>query len=187
MPAPHEIVAAPLTVYLAPVGTAFPAVEDDVSAFDPAWEKLGKEGDANYDEEGVVVSHDETTSDFTPAGRTMPSKRFRVGESFEITLNLVDLSPETYAKVMNDAEITTSGSSKSFSLYRGDQVASFAVLARGPSTVDNDLACQYVFSKAFVSVDGKATWTKGKPTMLPTKIQAIKHANDDLIEFQVGI
>lgn len=185
MPAPHEVVASPLTVYLAAVGTSFPDVSDAPALFDPAWGVLGTEGSANYDDDGVEVAHDETTADFTPAGRTMPSKRFRTGESFEIALKLVDLSPEQYAKVMNDAEITDTGSAKSFSLYRGDQVNSFAVLARGMSTVDNELNLQYVFSKAFVSVDGKVTWTKGKPSMLPVKIEAIKHADSDLIECHI--
>jgi hypothetical protein len=185
MPAPHEIVATPLTIYLAPVGTAFPAVEDDPAAFDAAWELLGSEGDLNYGEDGVTVSHGETVSDFTPAGSTMPSKRFRTAEDFLISLNLVDLGPEAYAKVMNDAEITATGSSKSFSLFRGDQVNAFAVLARGMSTVDNELALQYVFSKAFVSVDGNVVWNKGKPAELPVKIQAIRHSDADLIELQI--
>jgi hypothetical protein len=185
MPAPHEIVASPLTIYLATVGTAFPDVSDDPAGFDAAWEVLGTEGDKNYDDGGVTVSHDETVTDFTPAGSTMPTKRFRTGESFEITLDLVDLGPDAYAKVMNDAELTTTGTDTSFSLYRGDQVSSFAVLARGMSTVDNDLNLQYVFSKAFVSVDGKVVWTKGKPVSLPVKIQAIRHSDTDLIECHI--
>jgi hypothetical protein len=185
MPAPHEVVATPLTIYLAAIDTAFPDVADDPSLFDAAWQLLGKEGDANYDDSGVSVDHSETVVDFTPAGRTMPSKRFRTTETFELALNLVDLSPETYAKVMNDAELTSTGTSQSFSLYRGDQVNSFAVLARGMSTVDNTLSLQYVFSKAFVSVSGKVEWTKGKPSMLPVTILAIRHADTDLIECQI--
>ncbi len=185
MPAPHEIVAAPLTIYLAVIGTAPPAVSDDPTGFDPAWEILGVEGARNYDESGVDVDHSETTVDFTPAGSTTPSKRFRTGEVNEMTLNLVDLSPDTYAKVMNDALVTDTGSAKSFSLFRGDQVSSFAVLARGQSTVDNALNLQVFYSKAFVSVDGKVTWTKGKPSMLPIKIQAIRHSDTDLIEIEI--
>jgi hypothetical protein len=159
------------------------------------WEKLGTEGDANYDESGVSVSHGETVNDFTPAGRTMPSKRFRVGEDFLIKVNLVDLGPTAYAKVMNDAEVTDTPSSSgvagkaAFSLYRGDEVSSFAVLARGRSSVDNDLNLQYRFSKAFVSVNGDVIWNKGVPAMLPTEIQAIKHSDSDVIdvEIQTGV
>lgn len=188
MPAPEEIIASPLEVLLAPVGTAFLAINAAVSG---AWELLGTEGDANYDEEGVTVSHGETTFDFTPAGRTMPAKRFRVGESFETSLNLVDLSPTAYAKVMNDASITTvaggvgTAGQEWFDLYRGDVVNSFAVILRGKSSVDNDLTMQYEFSKAFVSVNGDVQFTKGKVAMLPTKIEAIKHADSDVIRVRI--
>jgi hypothetical protein len=185
MPAPHEIVASPLTIYLAEIGTAFPDIADTPDTFAGAWAVLGTEGDKNYDDAGVTVSHNETVADFTPAGSTMPSKRFRTAEDFMISLNLVDLGPEAYAKVMNDALITDLGNEKYFSLFRGDQVNAFAVLARGMSTVDNDLNLQYVFSKAFVSVDGNVVWTKGKPSMLPVKIQAVRHADTDLIECHI--
>lgn len=191
MPAPHEIIASPLTIYLATVGTAFPLIDDDPGDFNPLWELLGTEGDANYDEEGVTVSHGETTYDFTPAGRTMPAKRFRTGESFETSLNLVDLGPVAYAKVMNDAAVTTVSPTAGvagqeyFDLYRGDVVNSFAMIARGPSTVDNDLNLQYEFSKTFVSVNGDVGFTKGKVAMLPVKIEVIKHANSDVVRCRI--
>jgi hypothetical protein len=186
MPAPHEIIAAPLTIYLAEIGTAAPAIDDVPDAFDAAWLVLGSEGDMNYGEDGVTMSHNESISDFVPAGSTMPSKRFRIGEDFLLSLNLVDLGPEAYARVMNDAEITTTGNSKKFSLYRGDQVKGFAILGRGMSTVDNELYLQYFFSKAFVSVDGNVVFNKGKPAELPVKIQAIRHSDSDEISVEIG-
>lgn len=117
----------------------------------------------------------------------MPTKRFRTAESFETKLNLVDLSPEVYAKVMNDAIVDTIPASmgvageKSFSLFRGTQVNSFAVLMRGLSSVDNDLNLQYEFSKAFVSVNGDVAWQKGTPAMLPVSLLAVKHSDADVI------
>lgn len=182
MPAPHEVVASALTIYLADVGTAFPAVSGTPSV---SWTKLGTAGANNYDEDGVTVAHSEEVNDWTPVGSTMPLKRFRTAESFMISLNLVDVSPEAYALVMNDATVTTAGSDKSFSLYRGDQVNSFAVLARGMSSVDNDLNCQYEFSKAFVSVNGDVVWKKGDPAMLPVEILAVRHDASDVIIYRV--
>lgn len=184
MAAPEEILAFPLTVYLAPVGTAMPTVDADLSA-DPNWKVLGTEGDLNYDENGVIVSHAETTFDFTPAGSTMPAKRFRTAEDLLTKLNLVDISPEQYAKVMNNASITTVASGtgvaghKKFSLFRGDSVASFAVLLRGPSPVDNTLNMQYEIPKAFVSVNGDVTYNKGVVAALPIEIQMIRHSSAD--------
>lgn len=186
MPDPMEVVASPLTLYLAPIGTAFPAINDDPADFDVAWEVLGTEGDLNYDEAGVTVAHSETVSDFTPAGSTMPRKRFRTAESIEMSLNLVDIGPDAYAKVMNDAPITTTGTDASFSLFRGDQVNAFAVLARGMSAVDNDLNMQYEMSIAFVSVNGDVVYKKGDPAMLPVTILAVRHTADDAIIYRVA-
>ena len=175
MAAPEEIIASPLTVYLAPIGTAMPAI--DAAPTSP-WATLGIEGDLSYDESGVVVSHAETVFDVTPAGSTMPVKRFRTGESLLTKLVLMDVTPETYAMVMNDAVVTTGAGEKSFDLYRGDIVNSFAVLMRGVSPVDQTLNMQYEIPKAFVSVNGDVTYNKGVVASLPIEIQMIRHASD---------
>lgn len=189
MPAPHEIIAAPLTLWLNDVGATFPELDDnDAALVSDDWIKLGTEGANNYDDSGVQLSHSENVFDFIPAGSTMPVKRFRTGENFEFTLNLVDVSPAQYALVMNDATVSTVAAGagtpgeKKFSLYRGIQVAQFAVIARGMSAVDNDLMLQYEISKAHVSVTGEATFNKGVATMLPVKIEAIRHSASDVIQ-----
>lgn len=182
MAAPEEVLAFPLTVWLAPVGSTMPLVD---AAPTTPWEVLGVEGDLNYDDTGVIVSHGETTFDFVPAGSTMPAKRFRTAEELLTKMNLVDLSPATYAKVMNDAALTIVAASAgvagydSFSLFRGDQVNSFAVLLRGVSPVDNTLNMQYEVPKAFVSVNGDVTFNKGVVASLPIEIQMIRHSTAD--------
>lgn len=185
MPAPHEVVAAPLTVYLAPVGTSFPTVSQPVASFPVGWEVLGTEGDRNYTDAGVTFSHGEEVEDWTPAGSTMPVKRFRTAESFMLSLELADISPDMYALVMNDATVASSGGVDTFSLFRGDQVNSFAVIARGMSPVDNDLNMQYEFSKAFVSVNGDLTFNKGTPVALPVEILAVLHDDTDVIQVRI--
>jgi hypothetical protein len=181
-----EVVASPLTIYLAPVGFAFPAI-NAVPIVTSGWAKLGTAGTNNYDGSGVTVSHSETVDNFVPAGSTMPTKQFRTAESFEIKLNLVDVSPTQYAKVMNDATVTTVAASAGvagqswFSLFRGINVNSFAVLARGQSSVDNALTLQYEFSKAFVSVNGDVVWNKGTPAMLPVSILAVRASDSDVM------
>jgi hypothetical protein len=187
MAAPEEIVASSLTLYRAVVGTSFTLIDYAEADFDAAWKKIGVAGSNNYDGSGVSVSHTETVNDFVPAGSTMPVKRFRTAENFEFKLNLVDLSPATYAAVMNNASVTTVPASSgiagedSFSLFRGDQVNSFAVLARGLSPVDNTLNMQYEFSKAFLSVNGDVVYNKGVPAMLPLDILAVRHSSSDVI------
>lgn len=179
MAAPEQNLAYPLTLYLAPVGTTMPLIDDASADFDPAWEVLGTDGDKDYDDTGVVLGQSETVFDLVPAGSTSVKKRFRTGESNLIKLNLIDVAPEAWAKVLNDAQITTVAPAmgvageKRFSLHRGDQVASFAVLMRGVSAVDNDLNLQFEIPKAFVSVNGDTTFNKGVATALPTEIQPI--------------
>lgn len=189
MPFPHEIVAAPLTLYLAVVGTSFPEIDHDPTT---PWIKLGTEGDKNYEENiGVTVGHGETVVDFVPAGSTMSVKRFRTLEAPQMSVNLVDLSPVMYALVMNDAEVTSVAPGAGtpgydlFSLFRGSQVAQFAVIAKGESTIDNDLALQYEASKAFVSVDGDTVFTKGNPAMLPVKIEPIIYSDADVWQCRI--
>lgn len=183
--------AAPLTAYLAPVGTTFPALDDIEASFNAAWVKLGTAGSRNYDDAGIDISHEEEVSDFTPAGSTMSVKRFRTGETFEATLNLVDMSPDQYALIMNDATVTDTpastgvpGSSE-FSLFRGDQVNAFAVLLRGQSSVDNELNMDYRFSRAFVSASGSVNFNKGEPARLAVMIHAVKYLDADVIQVEI--
>ena len=182
MAAPEEILAYPLEVYTAIVGTAFPLVD---AAPAVAWTLLGNAGSNNYDDTGVVVSHGETTFDFTPAGSTMPTKRFRTGENLLTKLNLVDLSPAGYAMAMNGAAITSVAAGAGvagydeFDLFRGTSVAEYAVLMRCPSPADNTLTMQYQIPKAFVSVNGDVTFNKGVVASLPIEIQMIRHTAAD--------
>ena len=182
MAAPEEILAYPLQVYTAIVGTAFPNVD---AAPAVAWTLLGNAGDNNYDDTGVVMSHAETTFDFTPAGSTMPTKRFRTGENLLTKLNLVDLSAAGYAMAMNNAAITTVAAgvgiagTETFDLFRGTSVAEYAVLMRCPSPADNNLTMQYQIPKAFISVNGDVTFNKGVVASLPIEIQMIRHTSAD--------
>jgi hypothetical protein len=185
MPAPHEVIAAPLTVYLADVGTSFPDVGEPQASFPVGWTLLGTEGDRNYTDAGVTLDHGEEVFDFVPAGSTMASKRFRTAESFLLSLELADLSPTMYALAMNDATVTDPGDHKLFSLYRGDQVNAFAVIARGDSSVDNALTMQYEFSRAFVSVAGEITFNKGEVAALPIEIQAARYSASDVIQVRI--
>jgi hypothetical protein len=191
MAAPEEILAFTLDLWLADVGTAFPLIDDVEASFAEDWGKLGTEGSLNYDENGVIIGHSETVFDFTPAGSTMVAKRFRTGENLLTKLGLVDVSPDQYAKVMNDAAITTIAAasgvagSKEFDLYRGDKVAQFAILMRGVSPVDNDLVMHYKVPKAFVSVNGDVTYNKGVVAALPIEIEMIRHSSADNPKLQI--
>lgn len=177
MPSPHEIVAAPLTVYLAPTGTAFPAVD---AAPAVAWKKLGTEGAHNYDEEGVSLTSSQTIESFTPAGSPRARKAWRTEEGLTVGFTLVDLSPEQYARVHDDATITTvaagagTAGSKKFELARGVNVKTFALLARGESSVDNGLAMQLELATVYQSAEPEISFKKGEPAGLALEFTALE-------------
>lgn len=176
MAAPFEIVAAPLTVYLAPVATAFPLLDVAPSG---SWTKLGTSGDKNYEEEGVKATHDQKIEVFRSAGGTGPRKAWRTEEDFLLEFTLVDLTPEQYAKVLNDATVTTVAgppATKKFNIQQGLVVAQFALLARGKSTVDDTKSAQYEVSLAIQAGNPEPAFNKGKPAGLACQFQALEHA-----------
>lgn len=179
MAAPFEIVGAPLTVYLAPVGTAFPGIDDAEGAFDPGWFKLGTSGEKNYSEDGLTVSHEQSINVFRGAGATGPRKAFRTEEDFIITFSMADVSPTQYAKVLNDAAVTTVAQAvgvsgeESFELHQGLTVTTFALLARGLSSIDDSLNAQYEVSTVFQNGNPAPVYNKGEPALLECSFQAL--------------
>jgi hypothetical protein len=70
---PYEIIANPLTLWLAPSGEAFPAID---AAPAGNWAKIGTSGTRNYSEEGLVVSASVSFQKARPAGASGPVKAF---------------------------------------------------------------------------------------------------------------
>lgn len=179
MAAPYEIVAAPYTIYLAAVGTAFPNVDTAPSG---SWTKLGTSGTKNYSEDGVSVTHSQTIDKFTPVGGTGARKAWRTAESMTIEFTLVDLSTEQYAKILNDATVTTVASStgipgtKSFNTQQGTTVALFALLARGVSTVSDTLAAQYQVAMCYQAGNPAPVYKKGQPAGLACQFDVLEDA-----------
>lgn len=174
---PYEIVASPLTVWLAPVGTAFPAIDADPPT---EWIKLGTNGDRNYDDDGVTVSHDQTIETFTPAGSTGAVKAWRTEEELAIGFTLVDLSVAQYAKVLNDATVTDTAAgvgvagTSEFGLSQGHEVAAFAMLARGKSPAGDDFTAQYQVTRCYQAESPEPTFTKGEPAGLEVSFAALE-------------
>lgn len=177
---PYEIIGAPLTLYLANVGTSFPAIDAVPSG---SWFKIGTSGDKNYDEDGVTVQHDQNIEVFRGAGTTGPRKAWRTEEDLLISVPLADVSPEQYAKILDDAAITTTAQSsgvagnKAFPLNQGLTVTAFALLARGLSPVDDSLAAQYEVPMCIQSGSPEPQYTKGQAAILECEFMTLEHAS----------
>ena len=177
--APNELVSGPITLYTAPVGTAAP----EVSAAPPSpWEVLGTSDGDNISEDGVTVEFDETTEGQRTLGSTGLKKLFRTEEDVMVSCTLLDVSAETYAKVLNDAPVTTVAAAagtagvRQFNLLRGLTVRENAILAKGYSPYEADQSAQYWIPRTYIGLSGGPTYQKGEAAGLEVEIMAIEHA-----------
>lgn len=174
---PLEILAAPFTIWLAPVGEAFPAID---AAPAGNWAKLGSNGDVNYDEDGVVVTHGQTIENWRGLGSTGPVKAWRTEEELQIGFTLVDISAAQYAKVLNNVEVTQTASgvgvpgTDAFGLSQGREVAAFALLARGASPGMEGGNAQYEVKKVYQGAEPAPTFQKGEPAGLECEFNALE-------------
>jgi hypothetical protein len=172
MAAPYEVIAAPLTVWVAPTGTAKPAVNAAPSG---AWVKLGTSGPKNYGTKGVVVTHNETIVKWRPAGGTGHRKAWRTEEFISVEFDLIDLTAEQYAYALNTATVTTSGNAKSIPLQQGAIVSQVALLARGLSPINETFAAQYFLPIAIEDGTAAPTYAgEGVPAALSLKFDSIE-------------
>lgn len=178
---PFEVIASPLTVYLAPVGTAFPAIDDAEGGFASGWTKLGTNGTRNYDDDGVTVTHEQTIETWRGAGSTGPVKAWRTEEELMVGFTLVDLSAVQYAKVLNDATVTDTAAAagvagtSEFGLSQGLDVATFAMLARGKSPAGDGFNAQYQVKRCYQAENPEPQFNKGdEPAGLEIQFAALE-------------
>lgn len=188
-----EIVGAPLTLFLAPTGTAIPLIDEAPGAFPDAWVMVGTYGADNYDSAGVTVTHNSTKAPWTSVGVTVPAKVWTTDESLEVAVVLADISPTQYALALNDAAITTIAASaevageQDFPLMGGIQVALFALLVRGMSSVDNTQNLQYAVPVVYQSANPAPVGKKGAPMELALTFTTLQDpVTGGMGELQIG-
>lgn len=163
----EEVIAAPYDIWVAPVGTTFPAIDAAEGSFDPAWVKFGTNGLNNQDTEGVTLNLSETIQEFTPAGSTLPVKAVRTDEKGTVGFALVDTTPDLLGLILDDASVTTIAAGtgiagqKVISVVRGIQVQTFALLSRGISPYGEEFNAQYEFTRVYQSGSQAPKYAKG--------------------------
>lgn len=174
--APYEIIGAPYEIWVAPVGTPFPTLDEE-----PAnpWFLLGTSGDLNYTDKGVTVTLKQKVETFRPAGSTVSRKAFRTEEDLSIAVEIADVSLEQYSIAMNSNAVTSPitqapaiSGVKSMGLTRGVDVAQLALIARGHSPY-GPWQAQYQIPVVVASGDPKVSYTKGKPAGLDLEFMAM--------------
>lgn len=171
------VIAGAYTLWLAPVGTAFPLVS---AAPAVAWVRVGTSGDVNYDEDGVTVSHVQKQEMVRSAGRTGPIKAFITEEDLMISVKLMDVSLEQYATALNKLTPTTTAAAtavpgtKRLGLSQGPDPIQYALLCRGASPYGANFAAQYEVPRCVQSGNAKPVFKKGKPATLELEFNALE-------------
>lgn len=182
---PYEIIAAPFTVYWAPVGEPFPLID---AAPAGNWVKIGTSGDRNYSDEGVTIAHDQTIEMFRAAGATGPVKASRTEELLAVRFTLWDLLLEQYRLALNNNAVATTAAGagtagfKELEIYRGLTVQTMALLVRGVVSPEGVGASgpwnsQYQLPVCFQSGSPQPVFAKGGPAGLALEFTALEDPN----------
>lgn len=174
---PFEIIGQPLSLWLAPVGTAFPAVTAVPST---PWVLVGTSGDRSQNEEGVTVTHNQTLNKVRTGGSTGAVKAFRTEEDLMFRLTLLDVSLEQYRLALNNNALTTvaagSGTigTKTVGLSRGRNVTTYALLVRGVSPYGNGFTMQYQVPRCYQAGSPAPVFRKGQPAGIELTFEALE-------------
>ena len=178
----EEILVGPLEIYLAPRGESFPALGTEPTA---NWELLGASGTENQDEEGVVVSLPQSIEEFIGGGNTMAIKAWRTEEAVEVQVTVCDLRAETLALALNDNPTTESTGQREVSLFRGIDVAEFALLARGQSPYEDDGDGQFQVPACYTSGEPEINYNKGEPSSIEFNFRSLLPEGNEMDDFKV--
>jgi hypothetical protein len=175
---PYEILAGPLSVYYAPIGTVFPAITDSdtLIADGGTWTPVG------YTEGGIKVAHPQTVVELRADQVTGVVKAVRSEEGLEVTFDIASLTLENYALALNQA-ISGPGSASGekyvkLSRVGGFQVETFALLARqGHLSPYGDKPLSFEVPVVFEAGSPEDTHTKDNKAVLAVSLHAMVDPN----------
>ena len=184
---PREIVVGPLTLYLAAAVEA----EDDVDGTPTGnWGQLGTSGDENYAEDGVTITHSQTTRESRVAGATGPVKVNRTEESLMIALILMDMSLAQLTKLFNNtAKSTDTTPNIDFlGMRRGPDVTLFSLIAKGTGlSPSGDFPIQLYVPRCYMSSDALApVYSKNADVGHAAEFSALEYASAGTAEQRFG-
>lgn len=166
---PFEILAGPADIYVAPIGTAFPAV-DAVPAVD--WVQLAR--DTQMTEDGVTVAGDQTVEHVYSLGGTGSRKGFRTRQELRVKFTLMDATAEAYSDALAGQAVTTTAPGVGTPGYKtialampGGAIATKALLVRVKESPYGDgMNAQWEFPRAYNSGNVETKYQKGVPVGL---------------------
>lgn len=187
---PYEIVGAPITLWLAPIGTAFPLIDEEPDSGD--WQIIGTHGTRNQSEDGVTATHSQTLTVARPGGTTGPVKAFRSEEDLKLSLTIWDITLEQYRIALNGNVLATTAAAagaagfKKLGLSQGFNVTEYALLARGLSPYDEKMNAQYQVPRVYQSGNPAVAYKKGVPAGLALEFTALEDLGAVSDDFRFG-
>ncbi len=172
-----EIIAAPFTIWIAPLGTAFPTVDAEPGE---DWALLGKHGSRSATSEGVMFVHDRQWVTSTPAAETGESIAFIERESLKLQLSVFDLTLEQFRVVLGQnaiietaAGVLTPGTASIGLALKNGAAAEFAVMMCGPSPYDETMNAQYELPRCCETGSPRVRYTKGRASELTVELRVL--------------
>ena len=189
---PFEIIGAPLTIWIAPVGTAFPVINGAPAV---AWVRLGSNGDRSYEAGGVTVSHAKSYEKVRTAGASGPVKAFLTEEDLMFSVTLLDMTLEQYAYALNGNTVTTvapaTGIPGTKRIGLSEDVGTtreFALLARGLSPYNEVLPMQFEVPRCFQSGAPSPVFRKGGGgAALALQFEALENLAASIAQERFGV
>ena len=170
---PYEILTGVGNLYLAPLGTAFPAVNAVPGA---AWRDLG------YTQEGVSIKKSQKIEKINVDQETGAVKASRMEESQTIETNLAEATLENLADYVGNTVTDTPAASgtigiREVGLYSGGYVKTYSALFRGMSAYGNYPA-QYQVPVCYIDGDAELKFQKGgKNPVIKIALEALVDPN----------
>lgn len=172
---PLEIINGPLSLYWAPVGEAFPAVD---AAPVGNWALIGTSGANNYTEDGVTLAFNKSIEVFRGLGTTFPLKAFVTETDVFVRVEMADLSLTQFRQAMNLNAVNVDAGPpeiEDINLDIGADPNDLALLVRGVSKSPQFLTgnLQFELNRVIETASHELSFVKGEPVGVNLEFQVL--------------
>jgi hypothetical protein len=173
------------TVWVAPVGTAFPLVSDVPAA---AWFRIGTDGDKSYSEDGITVRRTVSVTEIGALGTTLKRKAVISEAGWDVEFSVQDMAPAHVLLALGGLETDVTTVAAASSIPGTDTIVvptspvpiRKAVMVRiNGSPAGPEFVTQFEIQDAMQAGGGEATLSKNGAMMFQHLWKALEPASGD--------